>query len=233
MTAARNEGLRSVATATTRSGAGRGFTLVELLVVIAIIGILMALLFPAINRSKAQAQKVTCMNNLRSIQQGCVAYAGDNHGQFPVATRSYGFPHEFGNYSNSLGPYLSAPRDTIMFCPGPLSRVRNPSTPLYNTHYTTYQYFNFPVSFRGTYAAKKPNLTRMSTAPSSVALWGCLTVSRSDGTSLAHSEASTKRPVSGMSAAYPDGHANWVDGSALEVYWSGNGDYQWPKPPPL
>lgn len=57
-----------------------GFTLMELLVATAIIGILAALLLPALSSAKQKAQGISCMNNSRQMMLALIAYADDAHG---------------------------------------------------------------------------------------------------------------------------------------------------------
>ncbi|MBU6401328.1 MAG: prepilin-type N-terminal cleavage/methylation domain-containing protein [Verrucomicrobia bacterium] len=60
---------------------GRAFTFLELLVVIAVIGILAALLLPALAGAKVQAQATQCLNNNRQLMMAWTLYAGDNREQ--------------------------------------------------------------------------------------------------------------------------------------------------------
>lgn len=67
-----------------RSGNGRGFTLIELLVVIAIIGLLLAVLIPALKRAKEQSQAVVCLANLKQWGILYTLYAQDYDSSLPV-----------------------------------------------------------------------------------------------------------------------------------------------------
>jgi prepilin-type processing-associated H-X9-DG protein/prepilin-type N-terminal cleavage/methylation domain-containing protein len=93
----------------------RAFTLIELLTVIATIGILSAILLPALGEARLAAQRIKCVSNLRQLGMATEMYWGDKKGncfRYTFGSTNYGQIYWFG----WIGPGLEGHRSFDLSC---------------------------------------------------------------------------------------------------------------------
>ena len=117
----------------------RAFTLIELLVVVAIIGVLIALLLPAVQKVREAANATKCKNNLHQIGLALAMYCDNNGGSYPLMSDNV-VDYDRA-WVHTLMPYLENVGRTFICPADPRGDIRLTAFPQ-GTSYVLNEYLN-------------------------------------------------------------------------------------------
>ena len=116
------------------------FTILELLIVIGLIGLLVALVLPAVTRARGQAKSAKCLSNLRQLGQAAFAYAQSYDGFFPISSYQNGLDWDFDARTLPARPgilWIGTTTMAIQQCPSYDRRSTIPTDPFTGYNYNT------------------------------------------------------------------------------------------------
>lgn len=160
----------------------KAFTLIELLVVVVIMGILLALIMPAIGMARESGRRSLCVSNMRQCYAWLMIYADEHDGKFPISSN----PSDFDLASS---PYPSYIEDYgILICPGSK-----------DTKWVSGQFLPNNVSYMY-------NNSNLNVDSQSDTILGADKVTNADNSTLSDSDNHKKY---GVNVMYVDGHVKW------------------------